>query len=341
MQDFLVYIVSEDQSWTEQLQKGLAKEDITNLKACTGGMAMLAAFKEHLPDAAVIDLRGGSDELLTAVSVLSALLDKLASPGMLYVGRADPATQEAVNKEREYLNGLQGGAYLNRDTDQESVVRKIREFREERRRTREQGGRNAGSAGARGERRISEGDGSSLQVFSLFGEEETIGWVSEILAQVEVELRQMDPLSIRRGKAKTLDSLVVDSSGFVKYAAELRKLQEYRPGVRLLYLPEPDQESLSRLPNGVTSLIFWPDDRSNTRGLAQLIRQMVGNSGQRSVNGVEYSSSAAMVVEDEENIRDITARYLILQGYEVFQARDGSEALQVLEQWNRVNPKVS
>jgi CheY-like chemotaxis protein len=132
--------------------------------------------------------------------------------------------------------------------------------------------------------------------------------------------------SVGRQHAGTIDLLLVDAQIPGVAPQDLAEnIHRVRPGIRVLYMSGYAGGGMpggSRLPDVGGEYILKP---FSPHCLARKLREILGTSAPQ-------IRPLCLVVDDEEPVRRLLARILVEAGYEVIQASDGAEAIEMVRQ---------
>jgi DNA-binding response OmpR family regulator len=342
--DVAIFLITADLDWSRTLAGRIADEGLGRAEIFPSGRGALAAFKRAQPDMVLFDLRSDTREILVALSMLVEIYPRMAEGGVCFIGAADPDDREALRREREQLLVNAGAEYLPRDVSASILVERVHglvqraeERRSERAVRQALGGVEPHPPGGRAPMAT-----PSAPVPVAVEGTPAPAAAPPPLPQVALLLEdaklagdlagQLAPLAPRRHAARELwqdavcdalpEVLLIDAPGAELHGELLTRLLQRRPELRIMQLPDTGDRVLRRLPREVCVLLQPAGVASP--GPAEIARLLL----QRLQAEAEGRPQPVMLLaEDEQNIRELTAHYLLLQGYEVHQAEDGQEAL--------------
>ena len=305
----LVFLLSADSMWAIETANEIDAVSGLQTRVYHKGVGVLDASRKQLPDAILLDLRQASSELLVAFFLCSEELPELRSRALLLIGAADPEDENARAKERAELSMLPQHRLLSRDTDASQIVEVVTQLVK---------GSGTPGQNARGGNlealRFPVGLPLHAQLFmgdaadnlSLQHNLAIEGWRTILPEQ----MNETDFADRRPGL------LLVDESGLVVHGDSIQLLLRIQPELRVLLLGGAE---MRRSPFGVSMMI--PDVSPRDSGLVPRLSR-VFDGGSPSAKGHRI-----LLVEDEDAERELLAVGLMRRGNEVFQARDGKEAL--------------
>lgn len=340
----LLYLISSDAAWAGRLDGLVRDERLGRSTFFPLGKGALAAYRNGLPEVVFFDLRQDRRDITVAMTMIREIFPRMAEGGVVVIGAADPDNREALREEREQLSRIQLAEYMPRNTPDEIVMERIHALHQ---RALESEGKPLDvpkvsahtahpsvpdavlpEAPAAGE--------TALPAPSASAPGETVPCLVKFLLSSPAQQEQLmselgdlgaEPLSldIARNPAAVAtlpDFLIVDGASAEQHAGLLTQLRRQSPGLRIIQLPDEGDKTLRRLSRDISALLN-PNPAADGQQLSRLIRNRVDGAG----HGPEVP--ILLLVEDEQNIRELTAHYLLLQGYEVYQAEDGQEAMAV------------
>lgn len=343
--DAAIFLITSDTGWSERFAALLADEGLGRAEVYPAGRGTLAAFKRTQPDMVLFDLRTDTREIMVALSMLIEIYPRMAEGGVCFIGSADPMDREALRREREQLLSINGAEYLPGDVPVSILIERVHglvqraEERRIERAAREEAPAPAGAAAPLREAQPAEKPLPWEQAPAAAGESEPLPAPRVALlvlddgvaASLSDRLTAFEPV---RHPAEELwrddvvdqlpEVLLIDAAASERHGELLTRVHQRRPGLRIMQLPDPGDRVLRRLPREVCALLQPPGSASS--GIEDVVR-MLRRRLQAEEDGVPLP--VLLLAEDEQNIRELTAHYLLLQGYEVHQAEDGQEAMDV------------
>jgi CheY-like chemotaxis protein len=331
-----IFLISTDDIWARRVAGLCEDEGLGASVYFRGGKSALSAYRERLPDIAVFDLRKDPRDITVALAMVREIYPRMANGGVCIIGNADPANREAVRIEREQLQSVKLAEYLPGDISDAMLANRFHALMQ---RARERESQK--STGLSRPRpvivKVSSGGeaaaGSPDPEVSVRVEQssEQVPWRLSILMkptplrdQLMEQLADLGPEVLNLGREiprELPDHLLVDASTISQVSEKISAIRERHPRLRVMQLPEVDGAGMRRLNRNVNALLNLESNDLQADWLAGRVRSWV--EGDNEFN----TRPLILLVEDEQNIRELTAHYLLLQGFEVHQAEDGMEAV--------------
>jgi CheY-like chemotaxis protein len=139
----------------------------------------------------------------------------------------------------------------------------------------------------------------------------------------DLEVATFDHQALDTGVPRLPDLLIVDKTSATQHLPLLTRLRHISPGLLIMLLHERGSSELQRVPREIGALLPIVPQAQDMGELAKQIQSHLADQPGR--------AATVLLVEDEQNLRDLAAYYLLLQGYAVFQAEDGQEAMTIFE----------
>jgi CheY-like chemotaxis protein len=339
-----IYLISSDAAWAEHMAGLVREEGLGKTLFFPLGKGALAAYREALPDVVIFDLRQERRDITVALTMIREIFPRMAHGGVVVIGAADPADRETLRQEREQLNRIQLAEYLPRNTPEDFVVERLHALRQRAEEFQRQP-RAAAPAPVPAapepvevlpeppaaprpapppKPRPVPGEPVPCLVKVLLSRPDQQEALLAELADLGAEPLVVDDSRNVATLGDLPDFLIVDGAVTEAHANFLTQLRRQYPGLRIIQLPDEGDKGMRRLSRDISALLGpaaalagGPDK------VAQAIRRRVSPDDDASPTPI------LLLVEDEQNIRELTAHYLLLQGYEVYQAEDGMEAMTV------------
>jgi CheY-like chemotaxis protein len=317
--EHLLYLISSDDGWAGRMDGLMREKGLGRAVRLADGGTALSSYRATLPDVALFDLRQNHRRVEKALAELLEALPRLATGGVIVLGAADPADREALRGEREYFDRIPEAEYLPRSTPEELILERIHALHQRIQTSARILPEAPGIAPAVPAPHTPLGKPVCLVKLLLSSPEQQSVLLSEL------EDLGAEPLSVDDPGDLTVlpDFLILDGASAERHASFLTRLRRQLPGVRIIQLPDEGDKALRRLSRDISALLHAPVPPGDAGALARQIRERVDGGG------VTLAVPILLLVEDEQNIRELTAHYLLLQGYEVYQAEDGEEAMSV------------
>ncbi|MDP2360330.1 MAG: response regulator [bacterium] len=319
-----VYLIGHDASWAAALEGLLRGEGLAGLKFFPAGKGALAGYRQALPDVVIFDLRVEHHDVSVAMSMIREAFPRMAAGGVMMVGAADPADRQALREEREQLARIQLAEYLPRNTPDDFLIERVLALHQRAQEYRRQSREATPPQARRPETAPPEAPlpptdpAPPCRLHLLISQPELQAELLRELADLGAAALPVGP----RPPTEPLEHVVVDSTSAEQHAGYLTQLHRRQPGLRILQAPDPGAATMRRLSHDVSALLKAPGNGAGS--LAEQIRARVAGDGRQ-------AAPILLLVEDEQSIRELAAHYLLLQGFEVHQAEDGSEALAILQ----------
>jgi CheY-like chemotaxis protein len=335
-----IFIISSDAAWADRMEGLVHDEELGKAFFFPVGKGALSAYREAIPEVVIFDLRQERRDVTVALTMIREIFPRMASGGVVVIGAADPADRESVRQEREQLNRIQLAEYLPRNTPEDFMLERLHALKQralENRRpeahaptvaretpevTLPEAMAPAHPAPARPAAR--PGEPVPCMVKILLSRPEQQESLLHELAGLGAEALVVDESRNVATLGALPDFLIVDGSSAEQHASFLTQLRRQYAGLRIIQLPDEGDKALRRLSKDISALLSSAAMQSGgAENVAQTIRRRVlPDDG-------PAATPILLLVEDEQNIRELTAHYLLLQGYEVYQAEDGMEAMTV------------
>lgn len=337
-----IFLISYDAAWASRMEGLVHDEGLGKALFFPVGKGALAAYREALPEVVVFDLRQERRDVTVALTMIREIFPRMAAGGVVVIGAADPADREAVRQEREQLNRIQLAEYMPRNTPEDFLLERLHALRQ---RAQEFQRKDVAplplpreipdqvlpeSAPAPAPRPAAArpapapGEPVPCLVKVLLSRMEQQDALLTELADLGAEPLLVDESRNVATLGALPDFLIVDGSSAEQHAGFLTQLRRQYPGLRIIQLPDEGDKALRRLSKDISALLSSAGlQNGSVDKMAQAIRRRVLPEDGPAPTPI------LLLVEDEQNIRELTAHYLLLQGYEVYQAEDGQEAMTV------------
>lgn len=339
-----IYLISSDAAWADHMAGLVREEGLGKTLFFPLGKGALAAYRESLPDVVIFDLRQERQDITVALTMIREIFPRMAAGGVVVIGAAEPSDREALRQEREQLNRIQLAEYLPRNTPEDFVLERLHALRQRAEEFQRQP-RSAVPAATSAEAvevvpepvatqpqrpaapakpRPAPGDPVPCMVKIMLSRPDQQTFLLDELADLGAEALVVDDSRNVAALGELPDFLIVDGAGAEQHANFLTQLRRQYPGLRIIQLPDEGDKAMRRLSRDISALLGPPASLAGgSDKVAQAIRRWV------SPDESATQTPILLLVEDEQNIRELTAHYLLLQGYEVYQAEDGMEAMTV------------
>lgn len=333
-----VFIISQNESWAAKLGQLCKEEKLASVAVFPMGKGSLAAYRKGLPEVVIFDMRTQPRDVAVAMAMIREIYPNMASGGVCVIGHADPGDTASVQREREQVMRVPMSEYMPSNTALGPLVERLRVLIK-------QAGSDGDSPGTSPVQEpaapaVPAAEAEAETAVEPALEQEPVadvpcqlkllladGEMSDSLVTLLGDLgaERLDPATLDKLNLEELPpNLVVDASSAAASAAFLRHLRDERPAMRVAQLPDNSDSGIRRLAREVTTLLAGSQFASDPVEVARLLRRWVALFEKPA-----DKQTMLLLVEDEQNIRELTAHYLLLQGYEVYQAEDGIEAMSV------------
>ncbi len=351
MKSTIVYLISSDATWAEHLDESVRDERLGRVQFFPVGRGALSAYRTALPDVVIFDLREERRDVTVAMTMIREIFPRMAAGGVIVIGSADPADRVALREEREQLALIQLAEYLPRNTPDSFYLERLHALQQRALEFRQQAELPAGSQGlnstlgtpaatprapepAKAPREsappaglptlpVPDGDSALPVVNSRIRVLLSLADQQSALLEALVDVGA-SPLRVGENgtlaESDEVDFLIVDSVCAERHASLLTQMRRSNPCLRIIQIPDEGDRGMRRLSRDISALLA-----ATASGPAELASQIRARVSQDNVVPV------LLLVEDEQNIRELTAHYLLLQGYEVHQAEDGVEAMSLFK----------
>lgn len=336
-----IYLISSDAAWADRMAGLVHDEGLGKAMFFPVGKGALAAYREAQPEVVIFDLRQERRDVTVALTMIREIFPRMATGGVVVIGAADPADRESLRQEREQLNRIQLAEYLPRNTPEDFLLERLHALKQRaeeflRQDTPAPAHRESPEpfipeapvaprpAPVRTAPPPAPGEPVPCLVKVLLSRADLQANLLQDLADLGAEPLVVDDSRNVAALGALPDFLIVDGGSAEQHASFLTQLRRQYPGLRIIQLPDEGDKSLRRLSKDISALLTPASaPHGGQDQVAQAIRRRV--LPDESPGAVPI----LLLVEDEQNIRELTAHYLLLQGYEVYQAEDGQEAMTV------------
>jgi CheY-like chemotaxis protein len=164
----------------------------------------------------------------------------------------------------------------------------------------------------------------------VFADERITEQLLEALKDLEISMFDPEIFAYGYRQEDLPDSMIIDADGYSVYKQHVFELRKRFPSLKIFYVSSTDSEALRRIPAEGSSLIPWNGLDEND-SIGSLPNQILRKIAPELLKRTYRHSPSILLAEDEENIRLLTTHFLLLQGYEVFQAVDGVDAVDLMD----------